>query len=93
MNIIGELQERCRQSEDKRMVSPWETDSVVLSRSSIWAKTLWGNLIEASKALDQGDVKKTKRSINLSANSIAAFALCMEELEKAKDELKRLFSK
>jgi hypothetical protein len=92
LNIIGELQQRSEQSEEKRSVSPWEADSVALGRSSIWAQTLWGNLTEALEALDESDFEKARRRIILTANSLAAFAVCMERLEKAKDELKDRFS-
>jgi hypothetical protein len=92
LNIIAELQQRSMQSEGKRSVSPWETDSVALSRSSIWAQTLWGNLTEALEALDESDLEKARRKIIVTANSLAAFAVCMERLEKAKDELKERFS-
>ena len=88
LNIISELQQRCIQSEEKRMVSPWETESVALSRVAIWAQTVWGNLAEALEALSQPDLEKARQRIILSANSMAAFALCMDYLEKVKDELK-----
>ncbi len=88
LNIISELQQRCIQSEEKRMVSPWETESVALSRAAIWAQTVWASLAEALEALSQSDLEKATQRIILSANSMAAFALCMDFLEKVKDELK-----
>ena len=92
LNMISELQQRSTQSEEKRSVSPWETDSVALSRSSIWAQTLWGNLAEALGSLDASDFQKARRRIIMTANALAAFAACMERLEKAKNELKDRFS-
>ena len=88
LNIISELQQRCIQSKKNRKVSPWETESVALSRSTIWAQTIWGNLAEALEALSQPDMEKARQRIILSANSMASFALCMDYLEKVKDELK-----
>jgi hypothetical protein len=92
LNIIAELQQRSMQSEENRSVSPWETDSVALSRSSIWAQTLWGNLAEALEALDESDFQKARQRIVLTANSLAAFSACMERLEEAQHELKDRFS-